>query len=211
MGNLKSMVMTAIMTWLIQRVVMAAVKKIISMFNPVSGIISILMSLWNVIQFVIEKARQIMMLATAVFGTLAPLVKGDVKKAADQVERALAIVLPLALGFLAGMLGLGKIVFRGRPGPGYLMPPANRLRSRWWNGSSLRFGCPAPCRRSSLFQKSRIHSIWGSLCNARDQSTPGTKGSAGEARIFQCNQGVKTWDRSPPPRHIEAGGSTFVR
>ncbi|MCP4546785.1 MAG: hypothetical protein GY835_10020, partial [bacterium] len=87
----------------------AAVKKILSMFSPVSGLIAIIQSIWNVIQFVIEKARQIMMLAAAVFGTLAPLVKGDVKKAADQVERALSIVLPLALGFLAGLLGLGKL------------------------------------------------------------------------------------------------------
>ncbi len=47
-----------------------------------------------------------------------------------------------------------------------ITPPADGLKSRWWNGSSLRCGCPAPGRRSSLFQKSRTRIIsapWGVL------------------------------------------------
>ncbi len=45
-------------------------------------------------------------------------------------------------------------------------PPAGPGRSRWWNGTSLRCGCSAPALPPSPLQTSRIHPIWGSLCNA---------------------------------------------
>ncbi len=70
--------------------------------------------------------------------------------------------------------------------PGYLMPPSG-LRSRWWNGSSLRCGCPAPGRRSSLFQKSRTRLISGMSCII----------SAWAATLSEHDR-VPSRDRAPP-------------
>ena len=59
--------------------------------------------------FVVEKARQIMAFVSAVTDSIAAIATGNLTDAATKVEKALASGIPVAIGFLASLLGLGGI------------------------------------------------------------------------------------------------------
>src|SRR3954452_15107344 len=59
--------------------------------------------------FFIERGSQIIDLVNAVIDSLAAIAKGSIGVAATMVENALAKAIPVAIGFLAGLLGLGDI------------------------------------------------------------------------------------------------------
>lgn len=109
MGNLKEMVIEEIKSWLITQIVIAAVTKVLSMFNPVSGIITIIKTLYNVIKFLVEQASKIMALFRAITDSIVDLAMGAIDKAANKVEETLARLVPLVIGLLANILGIGGI------------------------------------------------------------------------------------------------------
>lgn len=109
LGGIKAMVVGAIKAWVTKHIVQAGVLKVLSMFNPVTGLIAIIKSLYNIIQFLVQKASQIAALFGAIAGSVVPLAKGIPKEAADKIEQMLGNSIALALGFLAGFLGIGNI------------------------------------------------------------------------------------------------------
>jgi hypothetical protein len=109
LSDLKAMVIDAIKDWLIATIVKRAVAKVVSMFNPVGAIIQIILMIVSVVQFVIERAAQIMEFVEAVVNSFAAIASGAVGGAASWIERALGNMVPILIGFLASLLGLGGI------------------------------------------------------------------------------------------------------
>jgi hypothetical protein len=109
LSNLKAMVIDAIQDWLIVTIVKKAVAKIVSMFNPVGAIIQAISMIYNVVMFVIERASQILAFVEAVVNSIATIAKGNISAAATWIEAALGRLVPVVIGLLAGLLGLGGI------------------------------------------------------------------------------------------------------
>ena len=57
--------------------------------------------------FFVEHASQILALVNAIIDSVSAIVKGNITAAAARVENALAKAIPVAIGFLASLLGLG--------------------------------------------------------------------------------------------------------
>lgn len=108
-GNLKQMVIGEIRNWVITRIIQGAVLKILSMFNPASALVSIIQTIYKIIQFFIERGSQIMELFKAIAGSVAAIVAGNVSALAQKIESVLARAIPVVIGFLASLLGLGGI------------------------------------------------------------------------------------------------------
>lgn len=108
-GNLKDMVIGAIRDWVVTKIVTAAVTKVVSMLNPAGAVIQAIMTIYKVIKFFVEKIEQIMALANAVFDSVANIAAGKIEAAANYVEKTMAKTIPLIIGFLADLLGLGGI------------------------------------------------------------------------------------------------------
>ncbi|HWQ49288.1 MAG TPA: DUF4157 domain-containing protein, partial [Methanosarcina sp.] len=109
LGNLKEMVIDQIRNWVITEIIKSAVMKVVSMFNPVSGLITIIKTIYNVIKFLIERARQIKDLFAVIVESVVELAMGSISNAANKIEQALARLIPIAIGFLASLLGIGGI------------------------------------------------------------------------------------------------------
>lgn len=109
LANLKEMVIGAIQDWLITTVVKQAVAKVVSMFNPAGAIVQAIMAIYNVIMFVVEKAQQIMALVEAVVNSVHAIASGAIGGAISWIEKSLASAIPIVIGFLARLLGLGGI------------------------------------------------------------------------------------------------------
>jgi hypothetical protein len=109
LSDLKGMVIDAIQDWVVTTVVKAAITKIVSMFNPAGAIVQAILAIYNTVMFFIERASQIMALIEAVINSIHSIATGAIGGAANWIEQSLARLIPVAIGFLARLLGLGGI------------------------------------------------------------------------------------------------------
>ncbi|MBV9788894.1 MAG: hypothetical protein JOZ51_12005, partial [Chloroflexi bacterium] len=106
LGDLQTLVIGDIKEWVISSVVKSAVLKIVSMFNPASGIVAAIKLIYDVVSFLIERASQIGALFQAVGDSASALAQGNVQQAAAKIEQVLARMIPVAIGFLASLAGI---------------------------------------------------------------------------------------------------------
>jgi hypothetical protein len=109
LSNLKAMVIDAIQDWLITTIVKKAVAYVVSLFNPVGAIIKAILLIYDVVTFIVEKAAQILEFVEAVVDSIYNIVTGAIDGAANYIEKALGNMVPLLIGFLAQLLGLGGV------------------------------------------------------------------------------------------------------
>ncbi|HEV7408801.1 MAG TPA: polymorphic toxin type 15 domain-containing protein [Bradyrhizobium sp.] len=107
--DLKSMVLDAIFDFIKERVLIAGVTWIIGLLNPASAFFKACKAIYDIVMFFIERGSQIIDLVNAIIDSIAAIAKGSIGVAATMVENALAKAIPVAIGFLAGLLGLGDI------------------------------------------------------------------------------------------------------
>jgi hypothetical protein len=108
-GDLKEMVLGAIRDWVAGSIIKKAITKLVSMFNPVGAIIQAITMTYDAITFFIERAKQVGELAEAVFDSVANIATGNLGAAANYVEKTMARTIPVIIGFLASLIGLGGI------------------------------------------------------------------------------------------------------
>ena len=108
-GNIWQGVLDAALGFLMEKVVVAAVTKIASMFNPAGAIIQAILMAWNVYNFVQEQAARIMGLVTSVVDSMTQIVAGQLGPAANFIEGSLSDLVPVAISLLANLLGLGGV------------------------------------------------------------------------------------------------------
>jgi hypothetical protein len=109
LSNLKEMVIDAIQNWLIETIIKKAIAKVVTMFNPAGAIVQAVIGICDTVTFLIEKASQIMALIEAVINSVTAIAQGAIGGAANWIEKSLASTIPLVIGFLAQLLGLGGI------------------------------------------------------------------------------------------------------
>jgi hypothetical protein len=107
--DLKSMVMDTIFDFIKEKVLIAGVTWIIGLLNPASAFFKACKAIYDIVMFFIERGSQIIDLVNAVIDSIAAIAKGSIGVAATMVENALAKAIPVAIGFLASLLGLGDI------------------------------------------------------------------------------------------------------
>jgi hypothetical protein len=109
LGDLKTVVIDGIKEWVIGSVVKAAVGKIASMFSPATGMIAAIKTIYDVATFLIERAGQLKQLFQAVGDSASALAQGNTQQAASKIEQTLARAIPVAIGFLASLVGLRNV------------------------------------------------------------------------------------------------------
>ncbi len=108
-GDLKETVIEEIKSMLITQVITAGVKWIIGLLNPASAFVKAAMAIYDIVMFFINQGSQVMELVNAITDAVVQIASGAVGGAAKLVENALAKSLPVAIGFLASLLGIGDL------------------------------------------------------------------------------------------------------
>jgi hypothetical protein len=109
LSSLKDMVMQGIMDFVVETVVKKAVAKVLSLLVPGGAFIQAIVSIYDTIMVFVDKLAQIGQVAKAFLDSMMEIASGAIGNAANKVESTLAGLLTLAINFLAGFLGLGKI------------------------------------------------------------------------------------------------------
>jgi uncharacterized protein DUF4157/putative RNase toxin 15 of polymorphic toxin system len=107
--NLKEMVMDGIMSFVKDRIVQAAITKLLTSLNPAGAFIQAIIAIYNTVMFFIERLKQIAQVAAAFIDSIAAIANGVIAAAANRVETTMGGLLTLVISFLARLVGLGKV------------------------------------------------------------------------------------------------------
>jgi hypothetical protein len=114
LANLKDMVIGAITGMIVDAVVKQAIPKLIAMFIPGAGFISAILTIYDTIMVFVNKISTIIQVVRGFIDSIVAIAAGAIDPAAARVEKILANLLALAINFLAGFAGLGKIAAKVR-------------------------------------------------------------------------------------------------
>ena len=109
LSDLKDTVVSGIISFVVDTIVKKAIPKLISMFIPGAGFISAILSIYDTVMVFVEKISKIIQVVTAFIDSIVTIAAGNITAAAKRVESILGGLLSLAISFLAGFLGLGKV------------------------------------------------------------------------------------------------------
>lgn len=112
--NLKDMIVDGIIDFIKETVVTKAIPKLIAMFIPGAGFISAIISIYDMVMVFVEKIKKIVQVVTSFINSIVEIAAGNIGAAAAKVESTLGGLLSLAISFLAGFLGLGKVASKVR-------------------------------------------------------------------------------------------------
>jgi hypothetical protein len=107
--GLKDTIVQGIISFVTESIVTKAVPKLIAMFIPGAGFISAIISVYDIIKTFIEKLQKIGQVIGAFVNSIVSIAAGNIGGAAAKVESVLGGLLSLAISFLAGFVGLGKV------------------------------------------------------------------------------------------------------
>ena len=105
----KDKVVEGIRNMVIEAVVTKAIPKLVAMFIPGAGFISAIVSIYDLVMVFVQKISKIIAVVTAFIDSIVAIAAGNIGAAAGKVESILSGLLSLAINFLAGFAGLGKI------------------------------------------------------------------------------------------------------
>jgi len=109
LSNLKDMVIGGITDFVVEMVVTKAVPKLVAMFIPGAGFISAIVTIYDTVMVFVNKISKIIQVVTGFINSIVAIAAGQIAAAASKVESTLAGLLSLAINFLAGFAGLGKV------------------------------------------------------------------------------------------------------
>ena len=109
LGNLREQAMGAITTYVVETVVKKAAAKLVSMLIPGAAFIQAILTTYDTVMVFVDKLSKIVQVVKAFLDSIMAIAAGQLGAAASKVESTLAGLLTLAISFLAGFAGLGRI------------------------------------------------------------------------------------------------------
>jgi hypothetical protein len=108
LSNLKDMVMDGIKDMVITQVIKAGISWLMGVLGgPAGAFIKAAKAIYDVVMWFINNGSQLMSLVEAIIGSISAIASGAIDSAAKFVEDSLAKAIPVVIGFLASLLGLG--------------------------------------------------------------------------------------------------------
>ncbi|HKX90967.1 MAG TPA: DUF4157 domain-containing protein [Sphingomicrobium sp.] len=114
LASLRDSVLEMIRNFVLERVVMAAITWLASLFNPVGAIVKLVMTIWNIYQFVRAQLQRLMGIAQAVVGAISNIAHGVLEPGQRAVESVLGNLVPVVIDLLMSLLGVTGVAARVR-------------------------------------------------------------------------------------------------
>jgi hypothetical protein len=108
-GDLKQNLLGKITEYLIPTVIVAGITWLISLLTPASAFIKACKAIIDIVMFIIERGAQIIAFVNAVLDAIIAIAAGGAGGVPALIETALATAIPVLIGFLAALLGIGGL------------------------------------------------------------------------------------------------------
>lgn len=127
LSSLKEQAMGAIQDFVITKVITAGITWMVSLLNPASAFVKACKMIYDVVMFFVERASQIGSLVNSILDSVGAIAGGALDSAAALVEQSLAKAVPVAISFLASLLGVGGIAEKIKEIIGKIQKPIGNL------------------------------------------------------------------------------------
>lgn len=108
-GDLKATILGKLTSYLIPTVLIAGITWIISLLNPASAFVRAVKGIIDIVTFIVTQGAQIADFVNAVLDAVIAIANGGQAGVPKLIEAALASSVPLLIGFLAALLGIGGL------------------------------------------------------------------------------------------------------
>ncbi|MFD8379352.1 HNH endonuclease [Streptomyces sp. NPDC059679] len=108
-GDLKSTILDDLKSYLIPTVIIAGITWILSLLNPASAFVRAVKGIIDIVSFIVNQGAQIVEFVNAVLDAVIVIANGGSAGVPKMVETALAASIPLLIGLLASLLGVGGL------------------------------------------------------------------------------------------------------
>ncbi|MEV6805328.1 hypothetical protein [Streptomyces sp. NPDC051129] len=113
-GDLRKQLLDHVIAYVTPTLVVAGIMWVISLLNPASAFVRAVKLIIDFVRFIVTQARQIFEFVNAVLDAVIAIARGGTGGVPALIERALARSIPVLLGVLAAVLGVGGIAGRVR-------------------------------------------------------------------------------------------------
>ena len=139
LSDLYDLVIGKLKEYIVERVIKAGIGYIASLLTPVGAFIKACQGIYQLVMFVVEKAKQIADFVDAVLDSIAAIAAGNVGAAIEKIDAALGGALKLAIGFLAKLANLGALSEKIRSIVEAVRAPIRRVVEAVINGAAEAF------------------------------------------------------------------------
>ncbi|OMI36430.1 hypothetical protein [Streptomyces sparsogenes] len=198
-GDLKKDLLDKVIAYVTPTIVVAGITWIISLLNPASAFVRAVKLIIDIVRFIVTQARQIFEFVNAVLDAVIAIARGGSGGVPGLIERALARSIPVLLGVLAAILGVGGIAAKVKQIVQAMTKPVNRavdwvidkivgLVKKLWAKIKVKFEKKPKTRRKPSRAKDQ----------RRDGRRPSGKKSKGKNRRSNRRQPPTPQQKQPP-------------
>jgi hypothetical protein len=125
-GDLKKELISKVIAYLTPTIIIAGITWILSLLNPASAFIRACKMIIDIVRFIVTQGRQIIEFVNSVLDAVLAIARGGQGGVPALVGRALARSIPVLIGALAAILGIGGIAGKVKQIFQTLAKPVNR-------------------------------------------------------------------------------------
>jgi len=126
LGDIKEMILEQVKDFVITKIITAGITWLIGLLNPAAAFIKACKLIYDVVMFFVNNAGRIMKFVNTVIDSVADIVRGNVSGVVTKINDVLGQMVPIIIGFLASVIGLGGIGQKIREIIQKLQKPVNK-------------------------------------------------------------------------------------
>lgn len=126
LGDIKEMIVEQVKDFVVTKIITAGITWLIGLLNPAAAFIKACKLIYDVVMFFVNNAGRIAKFVNTVIDSVADIVRGNVGAVVNKIEDVLGQMVPILIGFLASVIGLGGIGEKVRKIVETLQKPFNK-------------------------------------------------------------------------------------
>ena len=109
LGDIKEMILEQVKDFVVTKIITAGITWLIGLLNPAAAFIKACKLIYDVVMFFVSNAERIAKFVNTVIDSVADVVRGNVSGVVNKINDVLGQMVPIIIGFLASVIGLGGI------------------------------------------------------------------------------------------------------
>ena len=126
LGDIKEMIMSQVKEFVVTKIITAGITWLIGLLNPAAAFIKACKLIYDIIMFFVTNGERIMKFVNTVIDSAADIIGGNIGGVVAKIEDVLGQMVPILIGFLASVIGIGGIGQKIREIIGKLQKPVNK-------------------------------------------------------------------------------------
>lgn len=109
LGDIKEMIFTSVKDFVQDRIISAGITWLIGLLNPAGAFIKACKLIYDIVMFFVNNASRLAKFVNTILDSMAEIVRGNISAVVNKVNDVLGQMVPIIIGFLASLIGLGGI------------------------------------------------------------------------------------------------------